>query len=79
MCVQLAMCRKLEVVEFAAQTDFVAKVPYDQLNHVKVFIEKKRCSLNTLKLYECDAKILEQLAKSRERESLEELVIVKFN
>ena len=58
MCVKLATCRKLEVVEFAAQTEYAAKIPIDQVHHVKAFLEKKRCSLTALRLYECDAKIL---------------------
>ena len=35
--------------------------------------------MNTLRLYDCDAKILDLLAKGNERQSLEELTIVKFN
>ena len=41
-------------------------------------MSKKKSSLTVLKLYECDGKILKQLAESGDSDSLEELMIVKF-
>ena len=67
------------MVEFAQQTDYIAKVPPEAINAVRTFVSKKKSSLTVLKLYECDGYILEQLAKGGELESLEELMILKFH
>ena len=54
-------------------------MPPEAINAVRTFVTKKKSSLTVLKLYACDGSILQQLAKGGETETLEELVIVKFN
>lgn len=54
-------------------------MPANNLANLKLFLARKKCSLKSLKLYDCDKEALEILARGSESKSLEELQILKFN
>jgi len=78
LCSRLSFCVNLQNLELGQVNDYIDKGNIDLRAGLLKFIAIKKCSLRSLKLYECDANILKQLSKSSEQESLKELTIVKF-
>ena len=76
---QLAACYNLKVLEFATLAEYISNLPPQQLTSLKYFLARKKCALESLKLYDCDKEVLEMLARGPEKSSLEELQIIKFN
>ena len=58
---QLAQCKQLTNVEFASLYEHIQNVPGGNLANLKLFLYRKVCRLQSLKLYECDKEVLEIL------------------
>ena len=76
---QLSMCRQLKTVEFASLYEFIQNVPGTNLANLRIFLYRKKCSLESLKLYDCDKEVLEILRDGPEAESLKELQFLRFH
>lgn len=74
----LASCKKLKHLDFATLADVITNGPQaaNLQNFKQQFLRRKKCSLQSLKLYDCDKEVLELLARGSETNSLEELQII---